>query len=330
MSVSAAREIPVMNAYALGQTLLVAPQVAFERIAQTLQDLGWTRADPGLNSPPLVSGEPEWAMWTWQGQKPVVVYTFNPVAQLRVLDVATLPPLLRGAIAERLPLIDSHALAAFLVAESPRDRLLGLWGALETERIDLVSPVLGLRADPEPIVAEQARAVATKLDGIIQARIQVLASLRLLAEAARALIADLSDPLKARALCPGAEDCARLFDAEIAEAVAAAAQRVFAEAPSVGPGERYPALEVTAAPAGLLRSPNELSDKFPRGYRDIAGWMQPDRIWLTWAFKSAAGGAVRYDGLAWMDDHWVWLPKPFRIVAPLVLKPSTTGTARVD
>ena len=77
---------------------------------------------------------------------------------------------------------------------------------------------------------------------------------------------------------------------------------------------------MTAAPAGLLRWANELSDRFPGGYREIAPWMNPQPIWLAWACKAADGGAVRYDGLAFLNDHWVWIPKAFRVVAPIVAK----------
>ena len=76
-------------------------------------------------------------------------------------------------------------------------------------------------------------------------------------------------------------------------------------------------IKVTAVPAGLLRWSNEQSDKFPGAYRDISGWMNPACIWMTWTIKD--GSSMRYDGLAWVEDHWVWLPKIYRILGPLCL-----------
>jgi len=98
--------------------------------------------------------------------------------------------------------------------------------------------------------------------------------------------------------------------------------------PLANPGARLDLLELTAAPAGLLRSPNELSDRFPRGYRDIAGWMNPSGTWITWAWAGARGASVRFDGLAWVDDHWCWMPKVFLVVQGLLAR--NRAGARLD
>ncbi len=315
-----------MTEYHLGQTLIVTPETSFDRIAAAIEKIGWRRENPGLAAPPIVSGEPEMATWTWNGHKPFVVYTFNPVVRLRVLDVATAPPVFRKIIADNLPLIEAEQISNYLTNTSnPRKKLLGLWAAQETERIDLATEASYMEADPEPLVSEQAGSVALRLKRITQARIEVLSNLHLLSDAAGQLIERLSDVKFVQGLCPTRKDCEKLFDKELAGSITESALLEYQQLPKVAePGERYSKLEITAAPAGLLRTFNELSERFPRGYRNIAGWMKPSRIWLTWAYKAVDGGAVRYDGLAWLDDHWIWLPKPFRIIAPLIVE--STGS----
>lgn len=311
-----------MNAYSLGQTLLLDPDLGFDRIASALEALGWRRADPGLAQAPLVPGEPELATWSWGGEKPHCVYSFNPVARLRVLDLATVPPPLRAQIAERLPPLDTDDLLRRLASTEPRERLLGLWGIQELERLDLAEVVAGLRSDPEPLVAQVAAEVLDRLEGVVQGRLGALGSLGLIADSARPVIERLGDPMYAATLRPSAQDCEMLLDPKAAALVGAALPEIYRHPPAAAPGERYPRLEVTAAMAGLLRWPNELADRFPLGYRDIAGWMEPGRVWLTWAWGTEPGvepgGAVRYDGLAWLEGRWVWIPKPYRVLAPLL------------
>ena len=74
---------------------------------------------------------------------------------------------------------------------------------------------------------------------------------------------------------------------------------------------------MTAPPPACCGGQIERAGNFRSGYRNIAGWMTPERMWLTWAARSATGGSMRYDGLAWLGERWVWLPKPYRIVADL-------------
>ncbi len=305
-----------MNNYQLDQTLIVDPELPFTTLAAALEGLGWRREAPDLAAPPLLPGEPEWARWTWAGGKPFAVYTFNPVARLRVLDLATAPPAWRGAVAERLPLLGPERFAGLLQDPEPRRRLLGLWAIRACEGLDWLESVQALRADPEPVVAEQADQVAATLGRVTEARLEVLGSLALLAEGARSLIRRMAErPETIIGLKPDRDDCARLFNAGYAQGLAEGAAALYRNPPRANPGEDYPELDVTAAPAGLLRGPNVLSERFPRGYRDIAGWMSPERIWLSWAWRAKSGGAVRHDGLAWLDDHWVWFPKPFRLLA---------------
>jgi hypothetical protein len=307
-----------MMDFNLGQTLLVKPDVPFARIANMLQALGWQSASEAQN--PLQSGEPEYASWTWGGQKPVLIYSFNPVAKLRVLDVATLPPAMRGTLAENLPLLQEHDVDDLLFDPEPRQRLLGLWAALETERLDLIPQAHRLSHDRDHSVAQQSRKLDERFQKTLESREALLINLRLLAEVAEDVIRQLDNPLYTRQLKPTAAELRKLFDPNIADALIPQVEQLYQHAPTINPGEDFSELAITAANAGLLRWPNELSEKFPRGYRNIAGWMQPQWIWLSWRCHDQPGetlpkGGVQYDGLVWAETRWVWLPKAFRLVA---------------
>lgn len=303
----------------LGQTLIVNPEVPFSDIETAMQRLGWTRelaVAPQGDS--LITGEPELASWSAGGQKPIVTYTFNPIVAMRVLDVATVPPVARRMIAQRLPMLSEVDVEQLLVSDVVKNRLLGVWAAQETERIDLIDTIITLQQDVDPTVAREAARVVARLERIAEARVQVFAKLRLLADAASALVAQFSDPAFVRSLQPSRADCIDLFDEQVGallfEHRSAAEQPLFAT-PRIAANAD---IEVTAAPAGLLRWSNELSDRFPLAYRDIAGWMNPSRVWLTWTVGTKGSGLTRYDGLAWLGDRWVWLPKVYRDVATVL------------
>jgi len=311
-----------MMDYNLGQTLLVAPHVPFSRIQTALLELGF-RLEQEPSQPPLLAGEPEFASFSWRGRKPFVLYSFNPVARLRVLDVATVPPPLRGAIFAAIPMLDDQGVNDLLFDPEPRRRLLGLWAMQETERLDLIPQTTRLHHDPERTVAEQAVAIGQRLQRTLQSREELMVNLHLLVEAAAPLIRQLDDPLLTPSLKPTQAELAQLFDPELAAPLKRAIDQIYQHPPLARPGPEFAHLRITGANAGLLRWPNELSEKFPRGYRNIAGWMNPKHIWFSWRWTAeadappAAPGA-QFDGLVWLERRWIWLPKVFRLLAPIL------------
>ena len=120
-----------------------------------------------------------------------------------------------------------------------------------------------------------------------------------------------------RELVPREED----YDLAFTGSAAAAAREYYLEwwprqleegmATSVDPDWR---LDTHLAPAGLLGSDNALSRPFPSGYRKIAPWLNPHRVWVCWHYlpPDAAAG-IAMNGLVWLDDHWAWFPKPYRL-----------------
>ncbi len=310
-----------MTTLVLDQVLIVQPQCPFSTISQVLTQLGWQRDPLDMVAPPLIRDEPEVATWSWGGGKPLVIYTFNPVVKMRVLDVATLPPKLREAVANQLPLLTPAAVEKLFDSGDVRERLLGLWAAQETERIDLITRTRQLADESEPALAEQARDVVAQLTRINQARTELLVQMKIMAEAAPALIRRMQERRFVDTLKPDRDDLAQLFDTSLVDIAQRAIDQLYSD-----PALYLPHLTVDtqvnvwATPAGLLRWPNMLSEKFPGGYRDIAGWMNPKCIWMCWKLVGPAGDTISYDGLVWLDNKWVWLPKIFRYLTPYLLE----------
>ncbi|OZG70289.1 hypothetical protein BTA51_26575 [Hahella sp. CCB-MM4] len=303
-----------MEDYAIGQSLLIKPDFTLQQIRETLQRLGWQSTGEAADSP-LLKGEPEFASWTWHGRKPILIYSFNPVARLRVLDVATLPPTLRGHLVQHLPMLSETDVNDLLFDSLPRNRLLGLWALQETERLDLIPQTHRLAHDPDHQVAALAAQVGKRLESARDSRESLILSLVQLADVAVPLIEQLNNPVGTVHLKPTREELIKLFDPSLADAMIREVEQAYFRPPVADPGPDYTELKVTAANAGLLRWSNEFSDKFAQGYRNVSGWMQPQWIWLSWRWLNAQGGAVQYDGLVWVETRWVWLPKAYRMVS---------------
>lgn len=125
----------------------------------------------------------------------------------------------------------------------------------------------------------------------------------------RALAADLSGGV-IQELRPRAGDYGKIFVPAVVEVARERFEELWA-----GPLDfRHPAgpaparVAVVLAPAGRLAAEHE---GFPDGYCAIAHLLQPARVWAAWRYPSAG---LAYNGLVWCDDHWAWLPKPYRVL----------------
>lgn len=64
-----------------------------------------------------------------------------------------------------------------------------------------------------------------------------------------------------------------------------------------------------------LREGANRARQFPGGYREVAEYLQPGRVWARWKFvRPGERLGMAFDGLVWIDDHWAWFPKPWRAV----------------
>lgn len=121
-------------------------------------------------------------------------------------------------------------------------------------------------------------------------------------------------------LKPRDEDYAKVFRAEAVAAARAAYQSFWQTRPAITvPPPRQSALLCYVAPAGLLATEHELARHFPGGYRALARWLNPQRVWVAWKYvEPGQTSGLAFDGLVWCDDHWAWFPKPYRALGTLL------------
>lgn len=111
---------------------------------------------------------------------------------------------------------------------------------------------------------------------------------------------------------PRDDDFARVFAASLVETATAAYTAMWK-----GP------IEITAKPEQtemLLRAERSenlhSAETFPGGYKQVAPQLLPGRIWLAWKYvRPQETMGMAYDGLVWLDDHFAWFPKPWRLLA---------------
>lgn len=312
-------------------SLVLDPDFSFGSLDASLAALGFRR-DPSVRpvTPDVIPGEPELAAWARVDGPERLTYTFNPVVSLRVIDATGLKAEAAAALALRLPVLDAGALVALLAETDSRRILLGLFAARALGARTLAPAVAPLAAHPDPTVRQAAQGTLTALQaaGGGDARQQALDVLRVLSEQAVPVLAALvgpEGPAALESLRPRAEDYALVFRGDVAEATRAAYERIWRSPPEM---ERLESgelvLRVDAAPAGMLREDNELSRRFPGGYRALAPYLQPHRIWFVWRYVRAGDEAgTRHDGVVRIDDRWAWFPKPYRVVGEILGRPAT-------
>jgi hypothetical protein len=300
--------------------LVLDPAFGFDALAATLGDLGWRR-DDGVRAVTVdvIAGEPEVAGWT-NDAGARLTYTFNPVVSLRVLTCDGEQE--RAALATRLPLVDGAAIRRLLRDPDPRQVLLGLLAARALEARALADAIAPLARHPVEVVRRAAESALGALGGD-GARQDTLAVMRALCEQAIPVLAALvgpDGPARVAALRPQPADYARVFTQEVAARAQVAYEALWVRPPEI---DRLDVgqlkLQVDAAPAGMLREENELSRHFPGGYRALAPYLQPQRIWFVWRYlRTDAASGMRYDGLVHLEGRWVWFPKPYRVVGGLL------------
>ena len=303
--------------FRLPQVFVLPRETGFSRLRAAVEGLGFRPVAAGPAVQPLIDGEPEVAAWEWPGGLPALYYSFNPVARLRLLDVATAPPRLRGVLAAMLHPLSGAAVREGLADTDDRRRLWAIWAAVETERLDLIHDIASIATTGSPTLREEAETALHRLGDLADLRLEALAGARLIAMTAAELIAGLGRPEDLAPHLATPADCESLFVPQIA---ARLAERLAARGwPARGLTARPVRDEdVFAAPAGAFRWPNEVSDRFPMGYRTIAGWMAPAPVWVGWRGQEPDGGRVQMDGLVLVEGRWRFFPKAFRLVEPLL------------
>lgn len=305
-------------------SLVVDPDLGFAQLDARLAALGFAR-DPSVRpvTPDAIAGEPELAAWSRDGER--LTYTFNPVVSLRSLTTDAMSAETSGVLQSRLPLLDTPAVGTLLTSSDPRRILLGIFAARALDAGDLALIVASLQAHADAPIRRAAAAALPLLQASPRAtaRQQTLTTMQILCRRAIPALAALvgpDGPSALEAMRPRADDYGRVFDAGLVDRVRAAYEEMWQTPPEL---EQLVSGEITlrvdAAPAGMLGDENELSRRFPGGYRALAPYLVPDRIWFVWRYlRPGADAGMRYDGVVLLDDRWVWFPKPYTVVGEIV------------
>lgn len=148
----------------MSATLILSPDVKFDRIQRELEQLFWFRQPDTMVSPPLLPGEPELASWNHQHADGRIVYTFNPVVSLRVLSFyGDAAARLKGEVADRLPALTLSDLLEMLKSDDVEKLLLGIFAVGELEEIEALGAIMRLAFHPEQMVAKAAAKTQEKL-----------------------------------------------------------------------------------------------------------------------------------------------------------------------
>ena len=122
---------------------------------------------------------------------------------------------------------------------------------------------------------------------------------------------------------PRPEDYARVFFAEVAPAMERHFSALWARKPEVTAKPVQTELLLASARGDQLAGDTA---GFPGGYKALTGHLVVERIWSAWKYvRPGATSGMAYDGLVWLDDRFVWFPKPWR-----ALKDGTSSGIYVD
>jgi hypothetical protein len=308
----------------MNASIVVDPQFVFRQLDERLKSLGFAR-DESVQAitPDIRPGERELAAWTRGKER--LTYTFNPVVSLRVIDASGLADDGMEPIRRQIPLVDEDGISQLLADSDARRVLLGLLAARILRTQELAPLVVPLTFHDEEIIrrtaAQTVEALAFGVDATPrQKALTLMQSLAQRAIEPLSALVGSNGTQQVEAMRPRVDDFARVFRADITDAVRAAYQSLWRDPPRMRPLESGElTLRVDAAPAGALLEENELSRHFPGGYRALAPYLLPDRIWFVWRYlQSGAEAGMRYDGVVMIDDRWVWFPKPYRVVGEIL------------
>ena len=299
--------------------LVLTPESTFAALAKALSAAGWLSLPQKSES--IIPGEPEHALF--ERGSTHLAYSFNPACRLRLLEV---PLDLDHETIALLPVQSADDVKTWLMSADERTQLRGILAAAHLPHEELLAGVEQLTAAPRASIAQAAQQAAERIRKALQAddeaRATAHAATRMLegqlTPLIHALAADADGSLTA-SLRPHKDDYARAFVAQIADAARVAYEALWSKPPRVDSTPTGSKLKLSIAPAGMLLEDNELSRGFPGGYRTIAPLLNPHRVWVAWKLIPPGKDAgMSYDGLVWLDDHWAWFPKPYRVLANLV------------
>jgi len=138
-------------------------------------------------------------------------------------------------------------------------------------------------------------------------------------EGAKALISQFVSPTAdhaalTRSLKPTSADYKALFDAATAPKIESAQAKDWESGKAViKPGDGQTEVKIVSATGADLVAWKGAAKEFPGGYRKIAKHLVPTMTFFRFKFtKPGEDTGTAYDGLAFVNGHWVIASKPYR------------------
>ena len=314
-------------------TLVLDPGYHFQALSRRFADDGWQLVERAQE--PILPDEPEFAVFELGDER--VVYTFNPVCLLRVLDCAAVrrPQRMPG-----VPAVGGDTVRRWLAAGDEQVVLRGVLAGGQLGDPALVASIRRHMQHPRRAISAAAVRTVAELEGSadgvrppptsereVLAQAEALVAIDVLEQQLAALLYALAQDRggdRVETLRPTPDDYLLAFSPEAAETARAAYEQLWASPLRVARSAPDSRVECHVAPAGMLAYENELSRYFPGGYRTIAPLLRPDRVWVAWKlFEPGQTAGMAYDGLAWLANRWVWFPKPYRVLRTRTAPPPT-------
>jgi len=116
-------------------------------------------------------------------------------------------------------------------------------------------------------------------------------------------------------LRPTDADIEALFDASVVAPMKAYVAKTYAEISKakIGGKDGQTELLFKIAKSEDFVAMNEAAKDFPGGYSSNGAMFKPGVTWYAWKFvKPGETTGMAFDGLTFVNQHWVWVPKPFR------------------
>ena len=135
---------------------------------------------------------------------------------------------------------------------------------------------------------------------------------------ARALLERFLDPGADRvaltaALKPSPEDIAAVYDEPLAGKLVANYAQTFTPGIQIGPKPDQDSLLMFYATTAQLKSGDPVLANFPGGYKDVLPYFRGDHPIVRFKFVTAGSElGLAFDGLVYVNGHWVLMPKPWR------------------
>ena len=114
-------------------------------------------------------------------------------------------------------------------------------------------------------------------------------------------------------LAPTAQDIAAVYGEPLAGKLQAMYAQMFTPGVQIGPKPDQNDLLVVHATTGELKSGLPIKDQFPGGYTEVLPFFIGDQPIVRFKFvKEGEELGLAFDGLIFVNGHWVLMPKPWR------------------